>query len=122
LTLTPFKGKPLVELHPNKFFRSDVGFLVEKCTPVFIGLFSIASRTVKPLFQAWGILFEEYVNWFLRDRKYSTPMTFLKLQSGTDGSESFDGAFMQDTRSCLWKYKGKVLKLEAALFRRCHCV
>lgn len=112
---TPFKGKPLVELHPNKFFCSDLGFLVEKMHGgVYWTLFDGLDRKRRPcLFQAWGLLFEEYVNWFLSNRKYCTPVRFYPAPKWSDGSESFDGAFLQDSRFMPMEYKGKVLKMEA---------
>jgi len=110
---TPFKGKPLVELHPNKYFCTDLGFLMEKMhSGVYWTLFD-AMTDRRPLFQAWGILFEEYVNWFLNDRKFHSSAIFYASPEWSDGSECFDGAFLQDSRFMPMEYKGKVLKLEA---------
>jgi hypothetical protein len=110
---TPFKGKPLVELHPNKYFCTDLGFLMEKMHGgVYWTLFD-AMRDRRTLFQAWGILFEEYVNWFLSDRKFHASAIFYPSPEWPDGSECFDGAFLQDSRFMPMEYKGKVLKLEA---------
>jgi len=61
----------------------------------------------KPLFQAWGILFEEYVNWFLRDRKYRHPHDILGSSKVTDGSEVLMGPLCKTPDSCLWNTRAK---------------
>lgn len=110
---TPFKGKPLVELHPNKYFCSDLGFLIEKMhSGVYWTLFD-GVKDRPQLSQAWGILFEEYVNWFLRDRHFTASTLFFPSPEWSNGGESFDGALIQDSRFMPMEYKGKVLKLEA---------
>lgn len=64
-------------------------------------------------FKAWGILFEEYVNWFLCGARFAQPISFWPSPKLLDGSESFDGAFLRDTRFIPMEYKGRFLKIEA---------
>jgi len=74
----PFRSKPLIELAPNRFFCSDIGFLVEE---IFSGAYWTINdgldRSERPkLFSAWGILFEEYVNWFLGGCNFKHDLLF----------------------------------------------
>lgn len=111
----PIKSKPFVELFADKFFCADLGFLAEKMhSGVYWAINDGLSSTERPkLFKAWGILFEEYVNWFLSDRKFGQPLKFWPRPKWQDGTESFDGAFMQDSRFMPIEYKGGFLKTEA---------
>jgi len=111
----PFKSKPFIEFQPDKFFCGDIGFLVEKMNS---GLYwtindGLPSALRQKLFKAWGILFEEYVNWFLVNRNFKQGLFFWPSPKWTDGTESFDGAFMQDSRFMPMEFKGRYLKVEA---------
>ena len=113
----PFKSKPLIELETGKSFCPDVGFLVEKMNSgvywaINDGLPSGGRERLK-LFKAWGILFEEYVNWFLAGYNFRQSLSFWPSPKFPDGSESFDGAFLQDSRFMPMEYKGRFLKIEA---------
>lgn len=111
----PFKTAPFIELVPNKFFCSDIGFLIEK---MHTGVYWTMHNALGPsdrhrLSTAWGILFEEYVNWFLDGAEHKLPLKFYASPSWEDGCESFDGLFLQDTRFMPMEYKGGILKMEA---------
>jgi len=113
----PFKSKPLIELETGKSYCPDVGFLVEKMNSgvywaINDGL-PVGSLARDMLFKAWGILFEEYVNWFLRGCNFGQSLSFWPSPKFPDGSESFDGAFLQDSRFIPMEYKGRFLKIEA---------
>ncbi len=113
---SPFKSKPLIELAPNKFYCSDLGFLIEKMhSGVFWAANDGLTQSERPkLFKAWGILFEEYVNWFLSNRTFTQPLLFFPSPVWAHSAEeSFDGAFLQDSRFMPLEYKGGFLKLEA---------
>jgi hypothetical protein len=112
---TPFMSNPLIELYPGKFFCTDLGFLADK---MYSGVYwaindGLGSKDRPKLFKAWGILFEEYVNSFLSERKFNEPLAFWPRPQWRDGTESFDGAFMQDSRFMPIEYKGGLLKTEA---------
>jgi hypothetical protein len=111
----PFKARPLIEIQPDKFLCPDIGFLIEKMhSGVYWAIFEGLTEPERPrLFKAWGILFEEYVNWFLNDRRFSTPLLFYSSPKWPDGTECFDGAFTQDSRLLPMEYKGGFLKIEA---------
>jgi hypothetical protein len=109
------KSRPLIEVYPDRFFCSDLGFLVEK---MHSGVYwaindALPSSDRNKLFKAWGILFEEYVNSFLSDRKFEAALSFWPRPKWEDGTESFDGAFMQDSRFVPMEYKSGLLKIEA---------
>lgn len=111
----PFKARPLIEVQPDRFLCPDIGFLVEKMhSGVYWAIFEGLTEQERPrLFKAWGILFEEYVNWFLNDRRFTSPMLFHSAPKWPDGTECFDGAFTQDSRFLPMEYKGGFLKIEA---------
>lgn len=111
----PFKSKPFIELYPDVFYCHDLGFLVEKMhSGVYWAIFHGLAQAERPnLFKAWGLLFEEYVNWFLSEHEFKHPLLFFPSPRWSDQTESFDGAFMQDTRFMPMEYKGRFLKVEA---------
>jgi len=111
----PFKARPLIEVQTDKFLCTDIGFLIEKMhSGVYWAIFDGLSEADRPrLFKAWGILFEEYVNWFLTDRALKNPLLFYPAPKWRDGSECFDGAFVQDSRFTPMEYKGGFIKIEA---------
>lgn len=111
----PFKAKPLIEVRPDKFLCPDIGFLIEKMhSGVYWSIFEGLTERERPrLFSAWGVLFEEYVNWFLSDRRFATPLLFYSSPKWPGGAECFDGAFIEDSRFLPMEYKGGFLKIEA---------
>jgi hypothetical protein len=111
----PFKSKPLIELQQGKLCCLDIGLLVEKMDS---GVYWAINDGLDPserhkLFDAWGILFEEYANWFLRERHFKQPLLFYPSPAWSDGTESFDGAFLQDSRFVPMEYKGGLLRMKA---------
>ena len=111
----PFKGRPLVGFDANRFFCTDLMFLMEKMhSGVYWAIFDGAHEKRAQLFQAWGILFEEYVNWFLSDRRFKTAILFFPRPAWEfGGDESFDGAFLEGGKFVPMEYKGGYLKVEA---------
>jgi hypothetical protein len=111
----PFKSKPFIELVHDKFFCSDLGFLVDKIhSGVYWAINPALDRADRhKLFNAWGVLFEEYVNWFFKQMRVKKPLLFFPFPKWWDGTESFDGALMQDRRFVPMEYKGGFLKIEA---------
>lgn len=110
----PFRSRPLIELWPGKFFCSDLGLLVEK---IHSGVFwAIHDGLTMPerymLSIAWGILFEEYVNWFLNERRFNDFIFFARPE-WRDGGECFDGAFLRNSVFMPMEYKGGFLRRDA---------
>ena len=110
----PFRSRPLIEVQTDKLFCSDLGLLVEKMhSGIYWAINEGLSREERPrLFKAWGILFEEYVNWFLKERRFNEP-TFWASPKWPDGTESFDGALLKDSRFMPFEYKGGFLQIKA---------
>ena len=111
----PFKARPLIEVKQDKFLCPDIGFIIEKMhSGVYWAIFEGLTQPERPrLFKAWGILFEEYVNWFVNSSTFSTPLLFYPSPQWPDGTECFDGVFLQDSRFLAMEYKGGFLKIEA---------
>ena len=114
LDTVPFRSKPLVESEPGRLHCADIGLLVEK---IHSGVFwtihdglSNAERWM--LSAAWGILFEEYVNWFLSERQFKD-FSFWPRPQWSDGIEALDGAFMRGTVFMPMEYKGGFLLRQA---------
>jgi hypothetical protein len=114
LDTVPFRSKPLIELESSKFHCADIGLLVEKIhSGVFWTIHDGLSNAERPMLSsAWGILFEEYVNWFLSERRFKN-FSFWPRPRWTDGTEALDGAFMRDTVFMPMEYKGGFLLREA---------
>jgi hypothetical protein len=112
---TPFRSRPLIEVVANKFYCSELGFLVEKMhSGVFWAINDGLVQARRPqLFSAWGILFEEYVNWFLAGCNFKNSLSFYPVPKYMDGTECFDGAFVADGRFVPMEYKGGFLRLDA---------
>ncbi len=111
----PFRSKPLIELARNRFFCADIGFLVEK---IYSGAYwaindGLDRRERPKLFSAWGILFEEYVNWFLGGCSFKQNLLFWPAPAWGDGGECFDGAFTAGSRFMPMEYKGGFLRIDA---------
>ncbi len=66
--LVPFMAKPFLEFAPGRCFCVDLALLSEKLNngPYFLLSSLLPERKREPVFKAWGILFEAYVNWLLR--------------------------------------------------------
>jgi|HubBroStandDraft_6_1064221.scaffolds.fasta_scaffold03484_5 hypothetical protein len=109
-----FRGHPLIELEPGKFHCADLGLLIEKIhSGVFWTIHDGLTRDERGnLSKAWGILFEEYVNWFLGERRFKD-FAFWPRPEWTAGGEALDGAFMRDAVFMPMEYKGGFLLREA---------
>jgi hypothetical protein len=110
----PFRSKPLIQLQPDKFYCLDLGLLVEKIhTGVFWTIHDGLTRAESQnLSIAWGILFEEYVNWFLAGRPIGDH-SFWPAPQWSLGGECLDGAFMKGCVFMPMEYKGGFLLREA---------
>jgi len=110
LDTVPFRSKPLLELESGKFHCADIGLLVEKIhSGVFWTIHDGLSNAERPMLSsAWGILFEEYANWFLSKRRFKD-FSFWPRPVWSDGTEALDGAFMRGAVFIPMEYKGGFL-------------
>jgi hypothetical protein len=110
----PFRSRPLIELHPDTFCCADVALLLEKMHAgvywtIHLGLPKEAQHNFSSV---WGILFEEYVNWFLAGAGFKD-LIFTPNPEWESGDESFDGAFIRGNIFIPMEYKGGFLAREA---------
>jgi hypothetical protein len=114
--LTPFRSTPLIELKADKFVCSDIALLAEK---MYTGVQWIihdrlSSDRRNDLFTAWGVLFEHYLNYLACDRSFAEPLLFFPWPKWSDDhTESFDGAFLQDSRFVPMEYKAGFLDMKS---------
>jgi hypothetical protein len=106
----PFRSRPLIELHPGKYYCSDLGLLAEKIhSGVFWAIHDGLSKADRYMLSgSWGILFEEYVNWFLSERSFKD-FSFWSAPTWAAGGECLDGAFLKDNVFIPMEYKGGFL-------------
>jgi len=95
----PFRSKPLVSVVENRFVPIDIAFMLEKLhTGVQWAMHDALSRERREqLFQAWGILFEEYVHWLLGGMETKLAITYIPTPQWKEGGESFDGVLLRDS-------------------------
>ena len=110
----PFRNKPFVELQPGKFYCTDLGFLAQKIhSGAYWAIHDGLTHTERFMLSgAWGILFEEYVNWFLGGRNFKD-FKFWPVPKWDRCGESFDGALMKGSVFVPMEYKGGFLRREA---------
>jgi hypothetical protein len=104
---TPFKGKPLIELHPNKYFCSDLGFLMEKMHGgVYWTLFD-AIKDRPALFQAWGIFSKNMLIGFCRTGISAAELCFIQRPNGRVVANASTGHSCKIRDLCPWNIKEK---------------
>jgi hypothetical protein len=114
--LVPFMAKPFLEFAPGRCFCVDLALLSEKLNngPYFLLSSLLPERKREPVFKAWGILFEAYVNWLLRGLEGRHGATFYPDTRWDDESnKSFDAVFVKARLVVTMEFKGGFLKQEA---------
>ena len=111
----PFRSKPLVRLYQGRFSPIDLAFILEK---VHTGVQwtihdGLPARRRGALFQAWGVLFEEYVHWLFRGVRMPSAVQFVERPCWPSGEESFDGMLLKDSVMVPMEYKGGFLSRAA---------
>jgi hypothetical protein len=112
-----FRSKPLFIVEEGRVLPADLAFLVEKWhAGVHWTIHDALHQRDRrgQLFNAWGLLFEEYVHWLFKGMKTNLPVNYIPspLWRNT-GDESFDGVFLRDTLLMPLEYKGGFLAREA---------
>jgi len=113
--LVPFRSRPLYVLTEGNFACIDTAFLLEK---MYNGVHwaihdGISRPRRKDLFAAWGRLFEQYVDWLFAGTSTGLPAAYFPFPKWLDGTESFDGAFREESLFVPMEYKGGFLSQEA---------
>lgn len=106
----PLRSKPFLELRSGKYYCADIRFLTEK---IHSGAYwtihdGLGASERRKLSNAWGILFEEYVNWFLAGRAFKD-FCFWPAPAWQDRGEDLDGAFARRSVFIPMEYKGGFL-------------
>ena len=111
--LIPFQTKPLFVFSEGNFACVDPAFLI---SGLYTGPHWIIHDAIpelrNDLFTAWGILFQEYVNWLITGMERK-PGHFLSFPAFTNGDESFDGLLLMDGVLVPMEYKGGFLNRTA---------
>lgn len=107
-----FRSRPLLKVEEGKLLPVDLAFVLEKChTGVQWTLHDkLAIKRRQTVFNAWGVLFEEYVHWLLEGMRTALPITYMRAPrwKHTKG-ESFDGILLQRDVLVPVEYKGGFL-------------
>lgn len=109
-----FRSRPLLELDDERFICADACFAVEKLSS---GIYwtiidSLKGNDKQTAFDAFGYLFELYVNRILRQ---ISPLDGPLIQSPkyTTGESSFDGIICGRNHLIVMEYKASFMKTEA---------
>ena len=114
----PFRSSPIFQVETARFACLDIALLLEKVhTGVHWVLHDANAHDPQKrydLFQAWGILFEEYVHWLLHGMKTNLSVKYFRSPSWKgDGGESFDGILLDKAVLVPMEYKGGFLARKA---------
>jgi hypothetical protein len=107
-----FRSKPLLRVEEGKLLPADLAFIVEKChTGVQWALHDkLPIKRRQTVFNAWGVLFEEYVHWLLEGMRTELPIRYFRAPKWRNTKvESFDGVLLQGQVLVPAEYKGGFL-------------
>jgi len=96
--------------------RPDLAFVVEKChTGVQWAIHDkLPTKRRQTVFNAWGVLFEEYVHWLLEGMRTDLPIRYIRAPKWRNTNvESFDGILLQGDVLMPAEYKGGFLSRSA---------
>ena len=110
-----FRSKPLFACDETRFAPMDIAFILEKLhTGVHWALHdALPKKRRDALFQAWGILFEEYVHWLLQGMTPQQSVKYEARPKWKNGDESFDGILVQNSVMLPLECKGGFLSRTA---------
>jgi hypothetical protein len=115
LDLVPFKSKPFFVAAPDVYGCVDFGLLTEKLHtgPYFLLSNKFPENDRPKVFQAWGLLFEAYVNWLLKGLHARHSAQFFQDTCWEDGRKSFDAVFIKSRVVAVMEHKGGFLRQDA---------
>jgi hypothetical protein len=115
LDIVPFKSKPLFVTAPDYYACVDFGLLSEKMHngPYFLLANRLAEGDRSKMFNAWGILFETYVNWLLDSLNGLHSAVFFPDTRWEDGRRAFDALFIKKRMVVTMEFKGGFLPQSA---------
>jgi hypothetical protein len=115
LDLVPFKSKPFLVTSPDNYACLDFGLVTEKMHngPYFLLSNKLPENERWRMFNAWGLLFEAYVNWLLRSLEGRHSAQFYPDTCWESGNKSFDAVFVKQRMVAVVEYKGGFLRQDA---------
>jgi hypothetical protein len=113
--LVPFKSKPFFEASPDTYACVDFGLLTEKLHngPYFLLSNKLPSDDRWKVFNAWGLLFEAYVNWLLKGLHGRQGAQLYPDTCWEDGEKTFDAVFIKGRVLAVMEHKGGFLRQDA---------
>jgi len=113
--VVPFKSKPFFEASPDTYACVDFGLLTEKLHngPYFLLSNKLPKDERAKVFNAWGLLFEAYVNWLLKGLHGRHSAQFYPDTCWEDGEKSFDAVFIKSRVLAVMEHKGGFLNQDA---------
>lgn len=109
-----FRRRPLIELDSQSFICADSCFAVEKLSS---GIYwtivdSLKGTDKKTAFDAFGYLFELYVNRFFAKMACGETV-FIPSPKYANGESSFDGIIFHGSQLVVLEYKASFMRIEA---------
>jgi hypothetical protein len=81
--MVELRSKPIIQMTKDRFIPIDVALIIDKCyTGVQWILHDALPKERLSLFEAWGVLFEEYVHWLFGGMKTNTLSSTLQALIG----------------------------------------
>jgi hypothetical protein len=112
-----FRKKPLLGLTQTAAICINPAFLQEKVdTGLFWSIFnSLKTKSERDaLFEAWGLIFEQYITWLTSEPFEGKPERFVPFPRFEDNNdEAFDGIILTDDTWFVMEYKGGFLRADA---------
>jgi hypothetical protein len=111
-----FRSRPLFRVEEGKLLPADLAFVLEKCHTgvqwTMHDMLPIKKR--QTLFNAWGVLFEEYVHWLFEGMQTDLPIKYIRSPKWKNRvEESFDGILLSGNVLMPAEYKGGFLPRNA---------
>ena len=116
IDLVPFKSKPFFLVSPDTYACIDFSFLAEKLhnDPYFLLANSLPETERWKVFNAWGFVFEAYVNWVLGGLNGRDSLSFYPDTTWEhDGRKSFDAVILSGKCVVVMEHKGGFLNQNA---------
>jgi hypothetical protein len=115
LDLVPFKSRPFFVASPDNYACVDFALVTEKLHtgPYFLLSNKLPENERWKVFNAWGLVFEAYVNWLLKGLHGRHCAQFYPDTCWDDGSKSFDAVFVKRRVVAVMEYKGGFLRQDA---------
>jgi hypothetical protein len=115
LDLVPFKSKPFFLVAPDTYACVDFGLVTEKLHngPYFLLSNKLPEEERWKVFNAWGFLFEAYVNWLLKGLHGRHSAQFYPDTCWEGSTKSFDAVFVKSRVVVVMEHKGGFLRQDA---------